>query len=310
MQNTLGKLLTDPHKDIRFLAFQGLLSIRGFFDMEILCQLLRDPEPKIQDKALSVLLEHLQHASEEMRRRAVVGLSATGDVSVIRNLFKALKDKDWRCTVRVADALGTYGGVTIVETVLVLLKDEDISIRRCALEIFQTMKDERTFNLLVEALKSKESREHAMEALAAMGDKRAIPVIIKMLEGDAETSLIAIRALVAFGEPQTLHPLLAQLQRQDKAIRQEILHALLALTTAEYAPYVMQMVMSLRGSDDEDLKQLANRIATDLIKRFGQKVMPRSTMIGITQEAAAEHQTVLARIFHKKAQTSCKSLIE
>jgi eukaryotic-like serine/threonine-protein kinase len=293
VQNTLGKLLTDPHKDIRFLAFQGLLAMRGSFDMEILCQLLRDPEPKIQDKALSVLLEHLQHASEEMRRRAVVGLSATGDVSVIRNLFKALKDKDWRCTVRVADALGTYGGVTIVETVLVLLKDEDISIRRCALEIFQTMKDERTFNLLVEALKSKESREHAMEALAAMGDKRAIPVIIKMLEGDAETSLIAIRALVAFGEPQTLHPLLAQLQRQDKAIRQEILHALLALTTAEYAPYVMQMVMSLRGSDDEDLKQLANRIATDLIKRFGQKVMPRSTMIGITQEAAAEHQTVL-----------------
>jgi serine/threonine-protein kinase len=293
VQNTLSKLLTDPHKDIRFLAFQGLLAMRESFDMEILCQLLRDPEPKIQDKALSVLLEHLQHASEEVRRRAVVGLSATGDVSVIRNLFKALKDKDWRCTVRVADALGTYGGVTIVETVLVLLKDEDISIRRCALEIFQTMKDERTFNLLVEALKNKESREHAMEALAAMGDKRAIPVIIKMLEGDTETSLIAIRALVAFGEPQTLHPLLAQLQRQDKTIRQEVLHALLTLTTAEYAPYVMQMVMSLRGSDDEDLKQLANRIATDLIKRFGQMVMPRSTVIGITQEAAAEHQAVL-----------------
>jgi serine/threonine-protein kinase len=292
VHNTLGRLLTDPHKDIRFLAFHTLLAMRNPLEMETLCQLLRDPEARIQDKALSILLEYLQHESEEMRRRAVVGLSAAGDVGVLRNLFKALKDKDWRCTVRVADALGTYGGVTIVETVLVLLKDEDVSIRRCALEIFQTMKDERTFNLLIEALKNKENREHAMEALAAMRDNRAVPVIVKMLDEDAETSLLAIRALVAFGEPHTIHPLIAQLQRQDKTIRQEVLRALLALTTAEYAPYVMQTVMSWRGSDDEDLKQLANRIATDLIKRFGQQVMPRSTVIGMTRGASSEHEVI------------------
>jgi serine/threonine-protein kinase len=293
VQNTLDKLLADPHKDIRFLAFQHLLAMRNPLDMETLCQILRDPDARIQDKALNLLLDYLQHESEEVRRKAVIGLSATGDVSVLRNLFKVLKDKDWRCTVRVADALGTYGGVTIVETGLALLKDEDISIRRCALEIFQTMKDERTFNLLVEALKNKENREYAMEALAAMGDKRAVPVIVKMLEEDSETSLLAIRALVAFGESQTIHPLLAQLQRQDKIIRQEVLRAILALTTVEYAPYVMQTVMSLRGSDDEDLKQLANRIATDLIKRFGQQVMPRSTVIGMTREASSEHQEVI-----------------
>ena len=246
VQNALVKLLTDPHKDIRFLALQGLVAMREPLEMETLCPLLRDPEAKIQDKALNVLLEHLQHESEEIRRRAVVGLSETGDVSVMRNLFKALKDKDWKCTVRVADTLGTYGGVSIVETVLALLKDKDVSIRQCALESFQTMKDGRTFHLLVEALKDQESREHAIEALVAMRDRRAVPVFVKMLEGDAETSLIAIRALGAFGDPQAIPPLLAQLQRQDKAIRQEVLRALAVLTNEEYALYVMQTVMSLR----------------------------------------------------------------
>jgi hypothetical protein len=257
--------------------------------METLYQLLRDSEAKIRDKALDLLLENLQHESEEIRRKAVVDLSATGSVSVIRNLFEALKDKDWRSTVRVADTLGTYGGVSIVETVLGLLKDGDVSIRRCALEIFQKMKDERIFTLLVESLKDQESREQAVEALVAMGDKRVVPVLVNMLEGDSESSLIAIRALASFGDPQALHPLLAQLQRQDKAIRQEVLRALMVLTNAEYAPLLMHTVMSIQKGDDEDLKQLANRIATDIIKRFGQKVTPRrQTVMGVSGEANDE----------------------
>jgi serine/threonine-protein kinase len=293
VQHALLRLLADPHKDIRFLALQSLVAMREPFDMDTLGPLLRDPEARIQEKALDVLIEHLQHESEEMRRSAVMGLSAIGDVSVMRHLFMALKDKDWRCTVRVADTLGTFGGVSIVEMVLALVKDKDVSTRQCALEIFQKMKNERTFTLLVEALKDNSSREHAMEALAAIGDKRAVPVFIKMLEEDSETSLSAIRALVMFRESHAIPPLLAQLQRQDKAIRQEVLQALTVLITEEYAPYVMQMVMSMRGSDDEELRQLTSRIATDLIKRFGQKVMPRRTVIEGTGEASAAHQEVL-----------------
>lgn len=293
VQNALVKLLTDPQKDIRFLALQSLVTLYEPLEIEMLCPLLQDPEAKIQDKALHVLLEYLQHESAEIRRRAVVWLSATGDVSLMRHLFEALKDKDWKCTVRVADTLGTYGGVSIVETILALLKDKDVSIHQCALETFQTMKDGRTFHLLVEVLKDKESREHAIEALVALGDRRAVPVCVKMLEEDAETSLIAIRALGAFGEPQAIPPLLAQLQRQDKAICKEVLRALMVLTNEEYALYVMQTVLSWRGSDDEDLKQLAHRIATDLIKRFGQKVIPRSMITKVTKEAFPELQEIL-----------------
>jgi serine/threonine-protein kinase len=294
VQNALAQLLADPYADIRLLALQSLVTMHEPLDMDILCPLLWDPEARLQDKALSILLAYLQHESPEIRRRAVVGLSAIGDViSIIHSLFKALKDKDWTCTVRVAEALGTYGGVSIAETVLALLKDKDVSIRQCALETLQTMKDGRTFHLLVEALKDKESREHAIDALIALGDRRAVPVCVKMLEGGAETSLIAIRALGAFGAPQAIPPLLAQLRRQDKAICKEVLRALMVLTNEEYALYVMQTVMSIQSEDDEDLKQLTYRIAADLIKRFGQKVIPRSMVTRVMEEVSPELQEVL-----------------
>jgi HEAT repeat protein len=285
--DALVKLLADPHKEVRYSALQGLIAMRKPLDLEALCRLLQDSEDKIRHKALDVLLENLQHESEEVRQRVVEGLSATGNItaSAIRDLLQALKGKDWWVTARVADTLGVYGGVRIVEIILDLLRDADPFIRQCAFEILQTMKDEQTFNLLVEALKDKEIREHAVEALAAMGDKRAMEVFVNMLEGDTEISLIAIRALVALGDPQAVRPLLAQLQCQDKATHQEILRALAVLTNEAHAPSVMQVIMSMRHGDDEDMKQLANHMATNLIKRFGQKVMPRSTVQEGPEEA-------------------------
>jgi serine/threonine-protein kinase len=267
--------------------------MRDCLDIDTLCPLLRDPDARIQDKALHVLLEHLQHQSEERRRRAVAGLGALGDVSVMRHLFKVLKDQDWKCTVRVADTLGTYGGVSIVETVLALLQDKEVSTRHCALEIFQKMKNERTFSLLIEALKDKARREHAMEALVALGDRRVVAVCVKMLDGDAETSLLAIRALGACGDPQAIPALLAQLQRQDKAIRHEVVRVLVRLTTEKYAPCVMQTIIGVRSDDDEEFKQLVHRLATDLIKRFGQQVMPRNPAVGATEEASAAPAEVI-----------------
>lgn len=292
VQRALEKLLTDPHGDVRFQALEGLVAIGRPLKMGTLCELLRDPAAKIREKTLNLLLDTLQHESEEIRRRAVAGLNATGDVSVIRNLFEVLKEKNWSCTVRVADTLGTYGGVRIVETALPLLKDKDVSIRHSALEIFQKMKDERTFNLLVEALKDNELREQAAKALVAMGDKRAMLVLVNMLEEDSETSLMAIRALIEFGDPQAIHPLLNQLQRQDNVIRQEVLRAVSALTTKERAPYVIQALMATRVSDDDDLKQLVNQIMTDIIKRFGHNVMPRRTVIKVVEENASEHDEI------------------
>jgi serine/threonine-protein kinase len=288
VRDTLVKLLTDPHKNVRLVALSGLAAMRLPFEAGPLCQLLYDPDAMVRGKATEVLLDFLQDASDDVRRKAVEGLSMVGDAAILRTVLGTLKDKEWWVTVRVTDALGTTGGVKLVQSVLTLLKDPDPFIRQSAFEIIHTMKDERTFRYLMDALKDKEIREEAVEALAALGDKRAIPVFLNLLEGDAGAKLIAIRALIALGEAEAIHPLLVQLQNPDKSVQQEVLRALAMLTNEAYAPDVLQAIMAVRDSAEDELKELANKMATTIIKRFGQKVMPRN-VIAETAASASGH---------------------
>jgi serine/threonine-protein kinase len=258
-------------------------------DAAPLCPLLNDPDPMIRTKVTELLLALLQDGAEDVRQRVVEGLNTVGNVSVLRGLLGMLKDKDGWVAARVADTLGTHGGPQLVEAVLALLRDHEVFIRQCAFEILHTVKDKRTFRALVEALKDKEIRESTIAALAALGDKRVVPMFLSMLEGDTAARLIAIRALVALGEPQTVHPLLVQLQNPDPAIQREVLQALAALTNEAYAPDVLQAVMAVRERGAEQLKELANRMATAIIKRFGQKVMPHSALVEAT---AVSHAAV------------------
>jgi HEAT repeat protein/tRNA A-37 threonylcarbamoyl transferase component Bud32 len=267
VRDTLVKLLTDSHKNVRLVALSGLAAMRLPFDVGPLCPLLHDPEAMVRGKATEVLLDFLQDASDDVRRKAAEGLSTVGDAAILRTVLGTLKDKEWWVTVRVTDALGTNGGVKLVQSVLTLLKDPDPFIRQSAFEIIHTMKDERAFRYLMDVLKDKDVREEAIEALVALGDKRAIPVFLNLLEGDVEAKLIAIRALVPLGEAEAIHPL----------------RALAMLTNEAFAPDVLQAIMAVRDSAEGELRELANKMATTIIKRFGQKVMPR----GVLAETAA-----------------------
>jgi serine/threonine-protein kinase len=294
VRDALVKLLTDAHKNVRLVALSGLAAMHLPFDVGPLCQLLHDPEVMVRNKATEVLLDFVQDASDDVRRRAVEALSAVGDAALLRALFGTLKEKEWWVTVRVTDALGTNGGAKLVSAVLTLLSDPDPFIRQSAFEVMHTMKDGRSFRSLLEALQDKEVREAAVQALAALGDKRANAIFLHMLEGDMSAKCIAIRALVALGEAEAIHPLLVQLQHPDHAVQQEVLRALAMLTNETYAPDVLQAIMTVRDSAEDELKELANKMATTIIKRFGQKVMPRSVLAETASAvaSASAHEAV------------------
>ncbi|HEY7489649.1 MAG TPA: HEAT repeat domain-containing protein [Candidatus Tectomicrobia bacterium] len=137
---------------------------------------------------------------------------------------------------------------------MALLKDQEAFIRQGAFAILHTMQDGRTFGALVEALQDKGVGE-TVAALAALGDKRAVLLFLRMLDGDTAARLIAIRALAGLGEPQTVHPLLMQLQNPDPAVQQEVRQALAVLTNEAYAPDVLQAVMSVRDRAAENVRE-------------------------------------------------------
>lgn len=274
-RDALTKLLGDPHKKIRLLALEGLVSMSAQIDPIAICRLLGDPEREVRGRALGMLLRMVQDDSEEIRRKAVEGLSAVGKPTIIKSLLSVLRGREWWETARVADALGTHGGHKIVGTVLALLKDQDEFIRQCALEIILTIKEEVAFNALIDALKDKETLNYTIKTFVAFRDKRAFPLFTHMLEHDREACLVAIRALVVLKEPQAIHPLLVQLQNPDTEVRQATLRALAELTNAEHAPDVLKAILAVRGTGDNETAELANQMATTMIKRFGTSVMPR-----------------------------------
>jgi eukaryotic-like serine/threonine-protein kinase len=287
VQENLVRLLSDPHKPIRLQALEGLVAMNMMFDIEPLCRLLSDSDTAVQRQALDVLLRMMLDESEMARQHAVEGLNTVGNAAILKQIFTALKSQEWWITLRIADALGMHGGPKLMEAVIKLLNDQDRFLSQCAFEVIHTLKDEQAITALITTLQDNEIRDRVASALAALGDKRAVPLVLRMLERDAEAALIATHILVALKEPQAVPPLLEQLLSADKTLIKEALHALTVLTNAEYAPEVLQSVMAIRDNAEEDIKELANKMATTIIKRFGRQVLPQNVQERSTADTPA-----------------------
>ena len=324
-RDALTALLEDPHKTVRLAALEGLAGMQIPVDIAAVCGRLRDPDLTVQAKAIETivqindpasvhhLLDILQDESEYVRRAAVEVLNQVGNTSAIKDLLGALRDRDWWVRVRAADALGTIGGPKVVEAVLSLVKDKDEFIRRCAVEILITTRvktgGEAIFTSLVDALDDGDwwVRERAIDALAGLGDPRAVPPLLRVMEQDVKAAPIAIRALASLGDPQAIRPLLAQLRRPDKAVKAEAIRALATLTDEAHAEAAQRALMEeLQGLSGE-LRDLADRSLRAMTSRFGSRVSgaevaptevrapaPMAQSLLYAPEASVKHASLIA----------------
>jgi HEAT repeat protein len=288
-RDALTALLADSHKSVRQAALEGLGAMKIPVDVAAICGLLRDPDLTVQAKAIETiaqlndpravrhLLDVLQDDSEYVRRAAVEVLNQVGNTDAIKDLLGALRDRDWWVRVRAADALGSIGGPKVVEAVLALVKDKDEFIRRCAIEILNTTRtqggEERTLNSLVGALDDEDwwVRERAIDALARIGDRRAVPALLQVMERDSKAAPVAIRALAGLGDAQAIPALLAQLRRQDQSIRREAIRALAALADEAHAEVIQRALAQLRRAGPDEVRDLADQALQSLTARFGDR---------------------------------------
>jgi len=288
-RDALTKLLEDQHKTVRQAALEGLAGMRIPVDVGAVCQRLRDPDLTVQAKAIETivqindpkavyhLLDILQDESEYVRRAAVEVLNQVGNTSAIKDLLGALRDRDWWVRVRAADALGTIGGPKVVEAVLSLVKDKDEFIRRCAVEILISSKvqtgGDSVLSSLLEALGDADwwVRERAIDALASLGDRRAVPPLIRVMEQDVRAAPVAIRALASLGDPQAIRPVLAQLRSQEKAVRAEAMRAVAALTDEAHAEAAQRALMEALPGLSGDLRDLADRSLRAISAKVGRR---------------------------------------
>jgi serine/threonine-protein kinase len=286
VRDALLNRLTDTHKEVRQAALEGLASLQMTFDVEPICQLLRDPDLTVQSKAIETLvrmnnphavhhlLDVLQDESEYVRRAAVEVLNAIGNTNAIKDLLGALRDKDWWVRVRAADALGHIGGPRVIEAIIPLMRDEDTFIRRCVIEILNTKNDARTFDALLEALEDSDwwVCERAIDALKTLGDARAVPALARLVQRGTDMAPTAIRAIAALGDETVIEVLLPKLHSSDKATVKEALLALQTKTTAAYAGMVQEALSHMQDGADTDIGELAASTMQTLVARFGERL--------------------------------------
>jgi serine/threonine-protein kinase len=288
-RDALTKLLGDQHKTVRQAALDGLAAMRIPVEVKAVCERLRDPDLTVQAKAIEVivqindpkavyhLLDLLQDESEYVRRGAVEVLNQVGNTGAIKDLLGALRDRDWWVRVRAADALGTIGGPKVVEAVLALVKDKDEFIRRCAVEILIASKvrasGESVLSSLLEALGDPDwwVRERAIDALASLGDRRAVPPLLRVMEQDVKAAPVAIRALATLADPQAIRPVLAQLRSPEKAVRAEAIRAAAALADEAHAETVQRALMEELPGLSGELRDLVDKSLRAVSAKFGNR---------------------------------------
>ena len=310
-RNALTALLEDQHKTVRQAALDGLAAMRIPVDVEPICRRLRDPDLTVQAKAIEVivqindpkavyhLLDLLQDESEYVRRAAVEVLNQVGNTDAIKNLLGALRDRDWWVRVRAADALGTIGGPKVVEAVLSLVKDKDEFIRRCAVEILIASKvhagGESVLSSLLEALGDADwwVRERAIDALAGLGDRRAVPPLLRVMEQDVKAAPVAIRALATLADPQAIPPVLAQLRSPEKAVRAEAMRAVAALADETHAGTILRALAEELPGLSGELRDLADKSLRAVSAKFGNRATRVDAAATDTQPTARLSESLL-----------------
>jgi HEAT repeat protein/tRNA A-37 threonylcarbamoyl transferase component Bud32 len=278
----LERQLSDSHKVVRQAALIALGGMDGERDVERICKLLLDPDMDVQNRAVDLLVKSrhpntmmhlvdvLKDESEYARRSAVEVLNEIADPSTIKHLLMAIEDEDWWVRSRASDALAAIGGKKVMDAVLELIRDENENIRRSAIEILNQTKDERAVRHLIEAVRDTDwwVRERAADALGEIGDSEAVPALLTMLEGDARSVPAAIRALGRLGGDAVAAKVLPLLERPEKDIRVEAVHALSKLADQSMATNIKAQLQPLMTGSDETIARLAADAVVRIDNRF------------------------------------------
>lgn len=230
----LIKALKSDNVGLRIESAKALGEIRDPSAVSALAAALKDENEHVQWTAIIALYDisthrkitnastiaavvgTLNHKNERMRGYAINTLYHTKDASAVPALIGRMTDKNEDKNLRrhAAEALGEIGDASAVPALAEALKDKDI--RGSAIEALVKI-GKPAVPALIEALKNenKDVRWIAATALGDRGDASAIPTLIEALEEEKHwVRQITIEALVKIGKPAV--PALKEAQKNEK----------------------------------------------------------------------------------------------
>jgi len=208
---------------------------------------------------LARMLVLMMNSPDVHVRRAVIEIiNEVGDRdgTIWKRLVRHLRDEDWWVRERATEVLVHVSGNRITEHVIELLEESSPIVRRYAVEVLIRLKDHRSVAPLARAAKEDPDwwvQERAIEALGDLGDPRATPVVVNLLQ-NKELNWVCVEALGKLGDPRAVPYLGHVLRRGDDEFRLAVLDALDAI-------------------DHEDVVEVIRELAEDASKPIRQRVV-------------------------------------
>lgn len=309
INESLSTLLSDENKTVRLTALEGLSSSNKILNVERLCALINDPDFKVQTKAIETvirvnhpetvrhLVPYLKDESEYTRRAAVEVLNEIASKDSVKDLLNVIRDEDWWVRSRAADALGKIGGKRVVDAVIQLIKDDDEFIRRSAIEIINATKDQSTFDALVKALDDSDwwVKERAIDGLAALGNKKCIPILIQMLTETSETSeaseasnliIVLLKAFATLEAKEAFDITVKQFKSDSENIIKEVIGTLIIITSEENVEIAVKAIDEITSNQSQEIQELAQ----EAINKIVEQGTPESSVQAFREERIADDQ--------------------
>ena len=246
---------------IQTACVDALIAIGSDLVVPGLVSLLESPNLLLRNKAtegiselgrsgkvnLARMLVLMMNSPDVNVRRAVIEIiNEVGDRdgTIWRRLVRHLRDEDWWVRERATEVLVHISGDHITEHIIELLDEESPIVRRYAVEVLIRLKDRCSVAPLAKAAKEDEDwwvQERAIEALGDLGDHRATPVVVNLLQ-KRELNWVSVVALGKLGDPRAIPYLGHMLKRASQELRIAILDALDAIDHEDVIPVISDLV--------------------------------------------------------------------
>jgi len=182
------------------------------------------------DRAVAPLLNALDRMDGPLRPSIVEALGRIGDERATGPLVKLLDADDEKLQVSVASALARSPDARCVRPLMgILLRTQNVELQRHAIRALAATRDPRAVPPIARLLDSSDDtvREVAAEALGAIGDKSACDQLVKLLRSDNSTLLLkVISALRKVATDQAVPALIPLVQHANPSVRRQTVELL------------------------------------------------------------------------------------
>jgi HEAT repeat protein len=176
----------------------------------------------VDDDAVESLVKALSDEDKDVQETAALALGRIGDAPAVEPLIATLRwcsDEDPACAA--AWALGKIGDERAVKSLITALVRWP---HRTFDEAYRALAKigDPTIEPVIAALRDSNSkvREGAAEALARIGEARAVgPLLTALEDGDSYVRKAAAEALAKIGDGRAVEPLITALKDEDRVVR-------------------------------------------------------------------------------------------